>query len=303
MALAAGLRDSKTIWDVLQATAAAVHGWLHSSGPAADSRRPSQPRLPPGLDRHPPAGRPRPSSQDSAYPPAPADVSSHVKHYSSLHELEKSSFFRFRRKLCLVSPLALDFEHKHFLDRIAYHNLLGVDCFICLMDWHRSRSRSAVHAVRQLARRPSLVALVGQESLTNPEHGQAEALSVRSLLRRTKAVEMFGYLDWDEWLVLTPEVFDTQRAGCHAVACQQAGTPTSIVPFLRSVLSLLSMPMLSTYMAGRLAALVTAASRVCNSLPTRHLTGSTGGRCCRRVRTGLCRWSGRAPACLYHMVR
>ena len=194
------------------------------------------------LDQHPPAGRPRPSLRGSTYPPAPADLSSlgipgHTKYYRSLQALEISSFFHLRRKLCLVSPLALDFEHKHFLDRVAYHNLLGVDCFICLMDWHRSRSRSAVHALRQLARRPWLVALVSQENLTRPEHGQVEALAVRSLLRRTKAVEMFGYLDWDEWLVLTPEVFDTQRAGCHAVACQQAGTPTSIVPFLRSVLS------------------------------------------------------------------
>ena len=53
----------------------------------------------------------------------------------SMLQLNSSQFFDTRqRQLCIMCPVALDFEHHRLLDWIAYHHLLGADCFVFLLD-------------------------------------------------------------------------------------------------------------------------------------------------------------------------
>lgn len=150
-------------------------------------------------------------------------------YYDSLKALAQSTFFDFPRSLCIASPMAIRFEANHLLDHIAYHHLLGADCFIFLVDQARSFPAPG-DLLAKLRRRPMLIALVspGKQEIQNV------AMDVLALLRVMELpVEFFSYLDGDELLAVSPALprdFPSLTPTHH-------GSPPSILPYLRHTLS------------------------------------------------------------------
>ena len=66
------------------------------------------------------------------------------------------------KNLCMGCPVALDFERDHILSWVAYHHLLGVDCFVLLLDMRRTHlsDESTLSVHRQLKSLPALIELV-----------------------------------------------------------------------------------------------------------------------------------------------
>lgn len=145
---------------------------------------------------------------------------------SLFEQLGRSPVFQQRRNLCVASPLAADFDAGHLIERTAYHHMLGVDCQIFIMDWERSRSQAAMHALRVLTRQPSLVV-----TLTTTLELQFGAILMRSLLWDLR-VEFFAYLDADELLALGPQLaLHTQQFGTRPTS--NITTPPNIIRYLQ----------------------------------------------------------------------
>lgn len=89
------------------------------------------------------------------------------------------------------------------LDRIAYHHLIGVDCFVFVLDQRRSLSRASLELLMQLRRRPDLVALLPFDTNQTAEHRLMDASAglLHYLRIRRLPVEHYAYIDGDEYLV------------------------------------------------------------------------------------------------------
>ena len=118
----------------------------------------------------------------------------------SMLQLNSSQFFDTRqRQLCIMCPVALDFEHHRLLDWIAYHHLLGADCFVFVLDagmmgLAEEANRELLHTLTQ---RRDLVAVVG------PLHESRLLPTVYELMRQVRSahsssVEHLLYMDVDE---------------------------------------------------------------------------------------------------------
>ena len=162
--------------------------------------------------------------------------------YKTLSTLA-SDFLAAPRAWCIGAPLALDFETAHLLDSIAYHHLLGADCFVFVVDEPRSRSDASL-ALRRLLNttQPRLVALVqhsGRLGSTDPRKVVKGPL-LRLLKKRTR-VEFFSYIDADEFVVLSPTLLrrlSTEQQPPQPSQQPQQPPPSlpSLLPFLRSTL-------------------------------------------------------------------
>ena len=136
-------------------------------------------------------------------------------------------FFLCPRRLCIASPIALDFESPRLLDRIAYHQLIGADCFLYVIDERNSASGAAMELWQALRAQSHIVALLsvnmseavpsgsGWARNATPTaaldrlypSGDALQNSIIALLEvirnRRYSVEFFSYLDGDEYLAIS----------------------------------------------------------------------------------------------------
>lgn len=113
--------------------------------------------------------------------------------------LDSARFFQRQRQLCIMCPVALDFEHHRLLDWIAYHHLLGADCFVFLLDAGMMGLAEEANRelLRTLTQRRDLVAVVG------PMHESRLLPSMYELMRKVQSehasgVEHVLYMDVDE---------------------------------------------------------------------------------------------------------
>eukprot|EP00928_Gymnodinium_smaydae_P075503 TRINITY_DN5852_c0_g1_i1.p1 TRINITY_DN5852_c0_g1~~TRINITY_DN5852_c0_g1_i1.p1 ORF type:complete len:415 (+),score=11.18 TRINITY_DN5852_c0_g1_i1:66-1310(+) len=100
-----------------------------------------------------------------------------------------------RTRVCIVTPTALDFDKYRILDWIAYHKLLGVDCFILILDPSKQDlSDRTVSSVRHELMRSSMVTVL--------EAGPFD-LSLRNhaLVRFPADAKYLVAMDVDEYLV------------------------------------------------------------------------------------------------------
>ena len=157
---------------------------------------------------------------------------------SRLRSYVSSSKAVTNKAFCLGLPVALDFERANVLGWIAYHTLVGVDCFVLFVD-SRVATFSHPHTLaiyQQLRSVPSLVQLVNVSPPVPSKHTSTynfeaavplEVLSEQMptalrLVLGAAAPRYFSYLDADEMLVL-------DRGGGSA---QERNTPPNITAFL-----------------------------------------------------------------------
>ena len=131
------------------------------------------------------------------------------------------------------------------LDLVAYHNLLGADCFIFVIDVNNSQSSAAKTVLARLGRQPSMVTFVQfVDDFVGRALGHAMEQYTLDLLAylQTNAVtvEFYSYLDVDEALAipgLTANGWRAQPARGAPSASKGDPQPISIIPFLRRALT------------------------------------------------------------------
>ena len=116
------------------------------------------------------------------------------------------------------------------MDWVAYHNLMGVDCFVLWLDRERMNTTAAAATLTLLRQQPSLIALVNSTSTMS--QAQPQLLAPALQLFWSNAVDFFAYVDSDEFLVgpaLGP--------GSPTRGVLQPPPPPNIIPFLRAQLA------------------------------------------------------------------
>eukprot|EP00928_Gymnodinium_smaydae_P094363 TRINITY_DN7914_c0_g1_i2.p1 TRINITY_DN7914_c0_g1~~TRINITY_DN7914_c0_g1_i2.p1 ORF type:complete len:433 (+),score=47.36 TRINITY_DN7914_c0_g1_i2:72-1301(+) len=99
-----------------------------------------------------------------------------------------------RTRVCVVTPTALDFDKYRILDWIAYHKLLGVDCFLLILDpGKQNMSDGLVTSVRRKLLRSSMVTV-----LEVPFH---HSVRNHALVRFPADAKYLVAMDVDEYLV------------------------------------------------------------------------------------------------------
>jgi hypothetical protein len=121
---------------------------------------------------------------------------------TTLVSLAREVSSRFADKtLCMACPLALDFESSRVVDWVAYHSLIGVDCFVLLMDMSHARATKSASAARA-----DLNSLSASVLLRPYRNGDLR----RHLIDLPHAIRVMGlpaptyyaYIDVDEYIVL-----------------------------------------------------------------------------------------------------
>ena len=76
------------------------------------------------------------TAQNEIGPPPPPPPAAHLQWNSTLMPPEAwlSPVLAEPREFCVTCPVALDWETYNILDWIAFHTLLGVDCFVLFID-------------------------------------------------------------------------------------------------------------------------------------------------------------------------
>eukprot|EP00928_Gymnodinium_smaydae_P094362 TRINITY_DN7914_c0_g1_i1.p1 TRINITY_DN7914_c0_g1~~TRINITY_DN7914_c0_g1_i1.p1 ORF type:complete len:409 (+),score=41.01 TRINITY_DN7914_c0_g1_i1:56-1282(+) len=105
-----------------------------------------------------------------------------------------------RTRVCIMTPTALDFDKYRILDWIAYHKLLGVDCFLLILDpGKQNMSDALVSSVRQKLLRSSLVTVL--------EVPFEHTVRNHALVRFPADAKYLVAMDVDEYLVPNREHF------------------------------------------------------------------------------------------------
>lgn len=129
-------------------------------------------------------------------------------------------------RICLASAVALDFEKNRVLDWIAYHHLMGVECFALYFDRnHCNFSDPVVSAIFGELTNSDLVTLVNATYASRP--GDREGPDLRGLSTVLGGPHYIGIIDVDEFIVTDPGVSfaDTVR--------EQVGQPGQLGLYLR----------------------------------------------------------------------
>lgn len=130
------------------------------------------------------------------------------------------------RSFCISCPVGLDFEAMHILDWVAYHHLLGVDCFLLLIDMLRTNlsKPATLNAYNALRRASSLVGMIEVEASEHHISGIAAGfLSALRLDLGVHAPRYFSYIDADEYLVVhEPEERQAYEPCPSAPRCTRA---------------------------------------------------------------------------------
>lgn len=131
-------------------------------------------------------------------------------HLARVHNLIRTSPALRGKQLCIACPFALDFEAAHVQSWVAYHTLLGVDCFLLLLDMRTTdlSRQSTRRSYESLLRVPSIIALYHanftEHAALHERLAEALAAEVPSAMRMVlgdRAPRYSSYLDSDEYLV------------------------------------------------------------------------------------------------------
>jgi len=144
-----------------------------------------------------------------------------------MSKVQENYFFDAHRNFCITCPIGFDLESDKIQDWIAYHNLLGADCFVLFVDTHRISTIEAKLAYRKVASIPNLVHLVNVTKEVKLMKYPASLLECLRLNNHTKDVKYLAYMDVDEFITPEKHFFDGD---------EKQFSPVSILSFLDRVI-------------------------------------------------------------------
>lgn len=108
-------------------------------------------------------------------------------------------------RICMASAVAIDFETTRVLDWVAYHHLIGVDCFVLFYDRnHLSFNNSFSKGIFEELNRSDIVTMVN--STYAERLGDDEGPTIHQVAEMVGGLRYLAVIDVDEFIVTNKRV-------------------------------------------------------------------------------------------------
>lgn len=111
-------------------------------------------------------------------------------------------------RICVTSAVAIDFETTRVLDWVAYHNLIGVDCFVLYYDRnHLSLNNSYSRGVFEELSKSSIVTMVNSTYAERLGDESGSGATIHDVAELVGGLRYLAVIDVDEFIVTKNRVW------------------------------------------------------------------------------------------------